>query len=294
MASDKSERDEVTLVLPEEVRDWLDEQAAGTDAAREDVAKRLLDAYHSVAVGSGGDDGAPLPACEGDRSVTDDQLDDRIGELNDEFRTLLADVRKRVVQVKRETDQKAVEGHDHPEFDERLGRLERQLDNVDESIETVETQLEAGFENYEDVLKYLTDETESLRERTDALARALIDVREEVELIAVERARRDEVNDLKRAANQYGIRTAECDACSASVDVAMLAEPECPHCTATVTDVSPGTRFLNTDTLVTGATAALTDGTSDGADDSLESIVEDDRDAPEGLEWARIGDGGNP
>jgi len=294
MASDESAPREVSVDLPADVREWLDDCATSDGDDADDVARRLLAAHHELATGDGLDAEGSSPA----DGVAEDDLDERLAALDAEFRDLVEDVRKRVVQVKRETDRKAPEDHDHPELADRVEDAERRavdaaerVAELDDAVDRVEAQLDAGFENYEDILEYLTDETGSLRDRTDTLARAVIELRGEFQQLAAERARREGVEELKRAAAQYGVRTADCGACEASLDVAMLTAPECPHCASTLTDVRPGSRFLKPNVLVTGDPPALTGGDGADLDADLEAIVEEDRDIPDGVEWAKT-DGG--
>lgn len=337
MASEGVEDTTVPVSVSEDVRDWLDEQAAAADADPGEVAGRLLAAYHAVVEGDGGVDvDAPVPAPAtrpgaggpiGDANangVTEDELDERVAQLQDELHELIEDVRKRVVQLKRELDEKAPADHEHDAHEalrsrvddaetrieelegdadriedfertaERIDDLERDVDRLDESVGTIED----GFENYEEVLTFLVEETEAIQDRLDTLARAVVAVRSDVESIAARRARREQVRELKRAASQYGVRRADCESCDATIEIALLTEPACPHCASQFTDLAPGTRFLRSNTLETGAPPALTDGPGDAAsddlDDDLDRIVEEDRDVPTGLEWTRIGDGGSP
>jgi len=293
MASDESATREVSIDLSEDVREWLDERATSDGEGADEVARRLLAAHHELATGDGPTE--PTPSGGG---VSEDDLDERLADLDEEFTGLIEDVRKRVIQVKRETDRKAPEDHDHPELAARVDDVEQRAADaaervaaLDDAVEDVETQVETGFENYEDILQYLTDETDSLRERTDTLARAVIELRGELRRIAADRARREGVEELKHAASQYGVRTAECDACEASIDVALLTAPECPHCATQFTDVRPGSRFLKPNVLETGDAPALTGGDAPDLDADLEAIVEEDRDVPDGIEWAQA-DGG--
>lgn len=300
MASDESGTGEVSVDLSDDVRDWLRDRAASNGEDPDDVARRLLAAHRELATDDGPDAEALASGSDADDDIDERfaAVDERLSELDEEFQGLIEDVRKRVVQVKRETDRKAHDDHDHPEVTDRVDDLEERvtgaaerLEELDDAVAEVEEQLDAGFENYEDILEYLTDETGALRERTDTLARAVIELRAEFERIAADRARREGVRELKRAAGQYGVRTADCEACEASVDVAMLTAPECPHCAGRFTDVRPGSRFLKPNVLETGDPPALTGDADADLDADLESIVDEDRDVPDGIEWAKA-DGG--
>lgn len=270
MASEDSSRNEPKITVSGDVYDWLDEQASegGEDAA--DVARRLLEAHQMLADG----DRSSL-ADTSEETVTSSQLEERLDSLDSTVRGLLDDVRKRVIQLKRETDGKAPLDHEHDEITERLDRLDGTADRL-------ETRLDAGFENYEEILTYLMEETESVDDRLDVLARAVLDLRREFETIATERARREGLDDLRRAANQYGIRSANCGECSSTVDIGLLTAPECPHCASGFVDLSPGTRLFKPDVLETGSPPALTESSADELTDELEEIVDEpDTERPE-------------
>jgi cell division protein FtsB len=295
MSSDESARADVSVDLSEDVRDWLGDRSADDGESPADVARRLLVAHYDLA----NSDATPADTLAShEDGVSEADLEDALADLDAEFRDLLDDVRKRVVQVKRETDQKAPDDHDHPHVEGRLDDLAAditdvaaQIETLDDAVDDVDDRLDAGFENYEDILEYLTDETGALRDRIDTLARAVIELRSEFQALAAERARRESVRELKRAASQYGVRTADCAACETTVDIAMLTTPECPHCASQFTDVSPGTRFLKPDVLETGDPPALTGGGETDLDAELEEIVDDDRDVPNELELSSTDDG---
>jgi predicted Zn-ribbon and HTH transcriptional regulator len=62
------------------------------------------------------------------------------------------------------------------------------------------------------------------------------------------------VDRVKRAAAQEGITTASCQSCGESVEIALLTDPQCPHCSSTVSDVRPdGGIIRKKATLVTAA-----------------------------------------
>ncbi|QSG01515.1 hypothetical protein [Natranaeroarchaeum sulfidigenes] len=281
MASDDSRGGKTMIELPSDVYDWLDEAHHGDVDA---VARRLLDAHRQLA--AGGEPIAPSGDSDDSRPVTEAELDERLADLDATIDELIEDVRKRVIQLKRETDAKAPRDHDHEELRERLDGVEGRVADAEGQAESAakraadaESSLAAGFENYEEILTYLTEETDLLADRVDLLARAVIDLRSEVETVAAERARREAVDELKRAANQQGVRTAECDACSASVDIALLAKPRCPQCTERFVDVSAGGRFFRPNVLETGDPPALT--STDEPDDlgaELDAAFEEETD----------------
>lgn len=99
--------------------------------------------------------------------------------------------------------------------------------------------MDDGFENYEEVLSYLTETTDELEERLDVLATALVAVRDRTRQLAVAAEERAAVAELARTANRNGVETALCESYELSVTVSLLCDPECPHCGASFADLRP-------------------------------------------------------
>lgn len=215
----------VSFALPADVDDWVAETADQRGDSRDDICRRMVLAAHAVAA----DDRDVA-----DRDVADlEDIDELAGQLEaqrEEFVELLEDVRARVVQVKRETDAKAPADHDHPDYEADLSTLRNDLDELEGSVND-------GFENFEDVLEYLLEESDDLEERATVLATAVVDLRDRWDEFAARERRRAEAERLQLAANRLGVRTASCEECGSSVDVALLTAPECPHCASPFADV---------------------------------------------------------
>jgi chromosome segregation ATPase len=203
-------------------------------------------------------------------------FEEALDEHREEFEALLDDVRKRVVQVKREADAKAPADHDHEALEERVDALATDVTSTSEAVEAVEDDLEAGFENFEDVLEYLTETTDDLEGKTGKLARVLVDVRSEVQRLRVQESRRAEAEALQLAANREGVRTAKCGECESPVDVSLLSAPECPHCASTFSDVEKRSGLFSSNRLVTGDPPALPEAQDgDLSEDLAEELVEE-------------------
>ena len=256
--------DRLESELPDRIDDELEEQVErvvqeqvddAVDARVEQVVEeRLADAVEAAVADK-------LPSiADAVESRLDDQLsaatDDveaDLERLDAEFQEKLDDVRQRVVQVKKETDAKAPADHTHE-------GLER-IDELDAELESIGTDLLAVRDELDDLDERVTETDESLG---DALGR-LDDAEDKLKRVAwVVSDLRDEtqgkdsheraVARIKRAAAQEGITTASCENCSESVDVALLTDPECPHCHAAVSDVRPeGGLFRSKARLVTAA-----------------------------------------
>lgn len=271
MASEESEETRMSVSLPEDLRGWLESEAESKDVDRDQLLAGLVAAYRTVT-----DDGDGAPEFQAGTPAGEVQspVEERFESQHEEFMDLIEDVRRRVVQVKRETDAKAPEDHDHEALretlettQERCDKLEDDLVTVRETVDAVQGDLDAGFENYEDVLEHLVDEVDRLDDRLQLVARVAVDLRSEVQRQAKRETRRAEVEELKRAANQHGIRSAVCEECGESVEIALLTGPECPHCASTFSSLSPKQRFFGSHVLETGDPPAL-HGRVAGDDDS--------------------------
>lgn len=254
---------------------WLEDRAEELDVQEAELLNRLLAAHQQLEA-----DDEPVESL-----VTESDLEERLeavesgleddieGVADDvdaaeaDFADKLDDVRQRIIQVKRETDQKAPADHDHPDIEERLTTtakalkdLETSHEDLEASVEDLRERVDAGFENFEDVLSYLRDETDSLDRKTTTLASAVLSMRESVASLAAAEAHRERAEQLKREANLAGVRVAECADCDQDVTVAQLAAPECPFCGAVFEGVEPKSSWFGSHALLTGSTPALEAG----------------------------------
>jgi len=281
MASEPSET--VTVRLPSDLDSWLDDQARELGVNRETVLVQMLASYRATAeldgdldaaefeVGTPSDDrleevvDARVETIVDSRieEVVDARVDEALesalsGQLSDateaaerrlgsrvdsverEFQENLEDVRKRVVQVKQEADAKAPADHDHEEFDRLVG-LGEQVDDLRGEVESLSERLDATLPEQETAIEELEADLETVQERLRTVAWAVRDLREDLEsdtgLAAVER--------VKRAAAKADVDRARCENCGNGVDIALLTDPNCPHCEATVTDVEEASGFFS-------------------------------------------------
>jgi len=255
MAGEQSE------ALPVELRDWVERKAAERDTDPETILARAAAIYR--ALDAEADDVEP-PLDEVRSEV--ETLADRVAAVEDDLDHKIDDVRERVVQIKRETDTKAPRKHGHPELEERLAEVGHAAADAETRADDLAERLDRGFENYEEILEYLTDVTDDLDERVEALTGAVVDVRTEIRRVSAAEHDRQAVDDLRTAANRHGERTAACADCGATVDLGLLSRPHCPHCEATFVDFEPATGFFGSATLATGDRPALTEGADDAAD----------------------------
>lgn len=256
MASENSGTVRVSTTVPEDVERWLEETAAELDVSRAALIRQLLKSTRRV--------------IDGDADVS---LESRMDELEVEYQDALADVRERVVDVKLDVDEKASVDHDHPELTDSLANATGQVEALQDAVDELQSDVDSGFENYEDVLEGLADVTDDLDEKLDSLAGAVVQVRDRTSVIAGRHAALAAVDDLAATANRHGIRTAKCESCESSVDIALLRSPECPFCASTFTELQPKQGLFGSSVLVVGDAPAL-----DGdvvTDDGLSAILGD-------------------
>ncbi|MFD1597364.1 hypothetical protein [Halobellus rarus] len=259
--------------LPDELESWVDDRAAATDRTREEVVHRLIAAHRELDERGGGDGGTDLAGDEGFETVNDvlreadaesierelDEIVERVAALEADLDEKITDVRERVIQVKRETDAKAPAEHDHPEIDRRLSE---------------------GFENYEEILEYLTDTTDEHGSKLDRLGSAVLAVRSRLSALEGAVETREAAADLRREANSRGVTKAACESCGETVHLGLLDEPRCPHCDAPFDGLEPKRRFFGSNRLTVGDRPALESaaGASGATDEGTSTAPTPDED----------------
>jgi len=272
--------------LPDGVGDLIAELARERDVSEEELLSRLLGAAADGPDAGDADDG---PAeLRTDLADVDDRLeglqDDiadlrgRVDDLDSDFEETVSDVRERVIQVKRETDAKADADHGHTDLTSDIGDAVAEVNALADDADALESRLE-------DSLSEVTAETESLREEMDAfsadvthkldvLGAAVVEMRDQVRTLLAERQKRAVLEGLQTRANREGVRTANCGSCSKGVDVGLLAEPRCPHCSESFEELDPKDGFFGSNVLKTGRPPAL-DGDIGATGSDLDDIVEE-------------------
>jgi uncharacterized protein YukE len=280
MASESTGEATVTVSLPPELDDWLDERATEMEADRGTVLVQLLTSYRAASEDAGfGENGQRVRLAEPEtveetvtsvlaqqldgqieseaRAAVEDALaettdriervDSRVDDAEAEYTEKLEDVRNRVVQLKREIDGKAAADHDHAAFD-RIAELSEHLAGVREAVDDLEATV-AEIEDRAERTGELAERLETVESRLQTVAWVVSDLRDaweaETDVEAVDR--------IKRAAAEADVERANCDNCGHAVSIGLLTQPECPHCRATVTDVQPASWFLGSPRLVTAS-----------------------------------------
>ncbi|PSP95752.1 CopG family transcriptional regulator [Halobacteriales archaeon QS_4_62_28] len=174
----------------------------------------------------------------------------QVEQLDEKTDQQIEDVRERVIQVKKETDGKAPADHTH----EVIERLDDAIEESNADLLAARDDLDALDERVAETDETVADVVRRVEDAEDKLKRVawvVSDLRDE---ISGRDSHQQAVERIKRAAAQEGITSASCENCSESVAIALLTDPECPHCNAAVADVRPeGGLFRSTARLVTAA-----------------------------------------
>ena len=256
--------------------EWIHEQANAEDLPPAEYLERVVVALRTI------EENEPSEELATKREV--EALESRLAGLDGDVEQKIEDVRDRIVQVKRETDEKAPLGHTHEELRNDVATVETTVETVEKAVETigetlesVEARLDQGFENYEEILEYLVDTTDDLSDKTSSLASALIALKGSHQTVRAREQRRLRTEELKDTANRAGVTEATCDSCGKNVSIGLLTEPACPFCSSSVSGVTAKQGFFGSATLETGSPPALEEGDVDGAE-GLDDIVEEERD----------------
>lgn len=269
--------------LSDGLREWVDSRAEETGRTQAEVLARATTAYRLLTEHEGelppveaGGEGEEVRETleEVDAAVAD--LGDRVGAVEGDLDEKIGDVRSRVVQVKRETDGKAAADHDHPDLRRTAETAEVLADDVEDlraDLDALESTFQEGFDNYEEVLEYLTDAADDLEGKADTLASVLAAVRTRLGKLEAREANARAAAELKVEANRLGVAAATCDACSSTVRLGLLSAPECPNCGGAFEDVEPSRGFFGSATLTVGRRPALEGDTLEEPDP--EDVFED-------------------
>lgn len=289
--ADESGSEVVGAELPPDLAAWLDEHTAESEHEPEDLLGLLAAAYRSVE-----EDGSASTVATNDEVSS---LASAVEGLQDDLDEKVADMRERIVQIKRETDAKAPADHSHEDIESRLSglgetvaemdglqeevaALEQRVEELSSSVESLDSDLssmqersDAGFENYETVLEDLLDRTDRLKGRTQTLAETTGALQDAIETRRGVEESREQVAALKREANRMGIGSADCEDCGTTLEVALLTEPSCPACGETFQSVDRRANFLRSHTLSTGSPPALEAGDAERVDVSEDVLTDE-------------------
>lgn len=249
MASESTNGGATSVGLPEDLDAWLDERADELGLEREALLKRLLASYRlAVTAEEEGDV---------DLQAHSSAVEERFDRLEHDYQKGLDDVRKRVLQLKRVTEQKADADHHHDELDV-LADLDEQVSALADRVEQLSERTRThGAPTGDDGVT--REEFEDTREKLSRVARAVVALRRQADHAGptdadpdadaeqsaseptpapvVDEAAAERLLDIKRTAAREGYERARCGACGERSHVGLLPEPACPACGTQFSDI---------------------------------------------------------
>ncbi|MFB6297070.1 MAG: hypothetical protein ABEH56_00955 [Salinirussus sp.] len=183
-----------------------------------------------------------------------ERLGGRIDDLEREFQGKLEDVRKRVIQVKTETDAKAPADHGHDEFT-RLNGVVNRVDELEAVVDDLHERVNATLSESQETVEEVEEELATVQDRLETVGWVVNDLREAQQSAGA----REAVERIKRAAAAEDIDRARCESCEKGVELGLLTEPNCPHCNATVTDIEPSSGLFGKPKLVSASRLGTSD-----------------------------------
>jgi hypothetical protein len=297
----------VPVTLPPSLDEWLAERADEAGIDRGELLVQLAATYRVTAEDDTAAGGLVNAVEEAATDAATERVDERLGSFRSSLDSQLQVIRKRVVQLKREADEKAgasqVKGLSTrvDEFDERLDELEDAVGTLREKVEdhpaggggtASSAPLDAdagpgdasGGTDGTAVDPDLVERLDDVESKLVRVARAVVDLREEH---PAGRTEDGVLRELKRVAAREGVREARCAGCDGAVDLALLPEAVCPHCDTPVRGLAVdgtddevgrgGTRLEvaheegpadGTDGDATGSPEAAVDGDGDDSTDA--------------------------
>lgn len=250
MATESAEESELAVTLPPPLEEWLDERAATLDATREEVLVQLISAYRAAADLE--DEAATLPnegeledrisaAVESRMQTLEtgdeeeiEELSTRVDTLEAELETDIEDVRDRVLQVRDAVKERAPKDHSHA----KTRQLADRVDGLASDLEDVGSEVSTTTETVDQLEGRLSD----VESKLNRLARVVVALRKRDGSAVTERE--EQLDHLRRQANQHDVDEAQCAACEESVRISLLNDPACPHCGTEARDIEPPNSML--------------------------------------------------
>lgn len=238
MATESADGTEIALTLPSHLDEWLDARAAALDIDREELLLQLLSAYHAAADLEDDSLSELVDAADLEQRIEaevdeflgetpkPEVLEERVEALESDVDENIDDLRSRVIQVRDAVKERAEKDHDHPELealDERLDATIEQLETLTEEVGTLSDRVVASEEDIGDA-----------ESKLNRLARVVVALRNEIGATAGG----DQLDHLRKTANELAVDEAKCGECRRGVKISLLTEPACPHCETAFSDVT--------------------------------------------------------
>lgn len=229
--------------VADEVEDVL--QARLADAVQSELEGRLETAVRDQLESTVDD------RIESAVAANTDALENRIDALESDHAADIDDVRDRVIQVKKEVDAKTpTEEHEQTRQDvedlrAELSALDDQLGSLSDALSALETETDDRIEANAEAIEALEADVPKTRERIKTLAWNVNEIRDHVDRVT-------DLSPILEKAAQLDIDRAKCDQCGSGIEIGLLTEAACPHCSAGLTGLVDSRSFFGKPRLLVG------------------------------------------
>jgi chromosome segregation ATPase len=118
-----------------------------------------------------------------------------------------------------------------------ISELEQRISNSEELGSDFQSEINAEFEEIENVLDHLLEATNDIDNRLESVSQTH---QAEIEQLQEYRSTQNELETVKSDAIKHGVGSASCGSCSQTIDLSLLETPFCPACDARFSDITPG------------------------------------------------------
>ena len=282
----------MSISVPAELEDWLDEQAAAAGVEPERFLVQLLTAYRETAdleeesaVAVTEEEVASTVESELEERLAalDDGIDDRIeSAVDDQIETALDEtLTSRVTEATNSVQRQLTDRIDavESEFDGKIDDVRdrviqvkkeadakastdhtheelSELESVAGRLDELETELDSLRTEFEETVPDYGEGIEDAESRLDRMEERLQTIAWVVSDLREAQGSTgglETVERIKRGAAKADIERANCENCGESVLLSLLTAPKCPHCDATVSNVEPASGWFSKPTLVTAS-----------------------------------------
>jgi hypothetical protein len=257
MASESSERRPVAVTLPPSLDEWLTERADTAGIDREELLVQLAATYRAAA--EDGDAASELVTAveEAATEAATERVEDRLGSFRSSLDAQLQAIRRRVVQLKHESDEKA-EASRVSELSTRMGDLDGRLDGLEDAVGDLQGEIAdmGGGDDPTATEAAPTGDADSgghggaadpeaaarlddVESKLVRVARAVVELRDgHGPASDGDSGDRRTLRELRHAAIREGVREARCADCDGPIDLSLLPDATCPHCESRFTGLA--------------------------------------------------------
>lgn len=244
MATESAADPEISVAHSSSLSEWLNERAAVLGVDRETLLVQLLEQYQTAAGFENEDIEALLSEIAAEEATTVDRSDfdelaERVDSVDESLSENVEDLRGRILQLKDAVEARTLED-DHREIEavsERIEDLSTEFADISTDLEALETDID-GLRSE---LESDDDRLETAETRLHRLAQVVLELRRHSDRTSTTT---EELDRLRRVANENGTTAADCGSCGERLQIGLLTEAACPHCGEQFHDIEYSSSIL--------------------------------------------------